>query len=242
MAIIVGAGLTFVVQSSSVFTSTMTPLVGIGVISLKRMYPLTLGSNIGTTTTSILAALASDGEQLQYSLQIALVHLFFNISGIVLWYPIPILRNVPLRGAKALGNTTAKYKWFAVLYLICVFFLFPLIFLGLSLADFWALMSVLILIIVTVVFVIVVNVLQSRKPTWLPRVLRSWKFLPLWMRSLQPYDRFMTKYLLCCFNRKKKTQDVESVSSEENTISKVEGNFNEAYVEEEKADIKISKL
>uniref|UniRef100_H2ZIG3 Na(+)-dependent phosphate cotransporter 2B n=1 Tax=Ciona savignyi TaxID=51511 RepID=H2ZIG3_CIOSA len=60
LAILVGAGLTFVVQSSSVFTSTITPLVGMGVISLKRMYPLTLGSNIGTTTTSILAALAQD--------------------------------------------------------------------------------------------------------------------------------------------------------------------------------------
>lgn len=97
VAILVGAGMTFLVQSSSVFTSAITPLVGksllhqffclsflispdlifcvsflsgIGVISLERAYPLTLGSNIGTTTTSILAAMASPGETLENSLQV----------------------------------------------------------------------------------------------------------------------------------------------------------------------------
>ena len=67
-----GAGLTFLVQSSSVFTSTLTPLVGLGIIGVERMYPLTLGSNIGTTTTSILAALASDPDQLEAALQVCL--------------------------------------------------------------------------------------------------------------------------------------------------------------------------
>ncbi|XP_069781127.1 sodium-dependent phosphate transport protein 2B-like [Narcine bancroftii] len=70
IAIAVGAGMTFVVQSSSIFTSALTPLVGIGVISIERMYPLTLGSNIGTTTTAIIAALASPGETLGNSLQV----------------------------------------------------------------------------------------------------------------------------------------------------------------------------
>ncbi|CAK8684326.1 unnamed protein product [Clavelina lepadiformis] len=196
LAIIVGAGLTFVVQSSSVFTSTMTPLVGIGVISLKRMYPLTLGSNIGTTTTSILAALA--GENLELTLQLALVHLFFNVSGIVIWYPIPFMRHIPLRAAKTLGNTTAKYRWFAVLYLISLFFLFPAALLGLSVADFWALMSVIIVVVVTVAFIIVINVLRTRRPQWLPEVLRTWLWLPVWLRSLEPYDKVMSRYLLCC--------------------------------------------
>ena len=37
------------------FTSTLTPLAGAGLLSLERAYPLTLGSNLGTTTTSLLA-------------------------------------------------------------------------------------------------------------------------------------------------------------------------------------------
>lgn len=45
--------------------------IGIGVISIERAYPLTLGSNIGTTTTAILAALASPGNTLRSSLQVS---------------------------------------------------------------------------------------------------------------------------------------------------------------------------
>lgn len=45
---------------------------GLGVISIERAYPLTLGSNIGTTTTAILAALASPREKLSSAFQVCL--------------------------------------------------------------------------------------------------------------------------------------------------------------------------
>ena len=63
-----------------------------GYENLRRMYPLTLGSNMGTTSTALLAALASESEMLASALQIALVHLLFNIHGILLFYPIPWMR------------------------------------------------------------------------------------------------------------------------------------------------------
>lgn len=44
---------------------------GIGVISLERAYPLTLGSNIGTTATALLAALASPGNKLAAAIQVS---------------------------------------------------------------------------------------------------------------------------------------------------------------------------
>jgi hypothetical protein len=47
IAILLGAVITFVIQSSSVFTSTLTPLVGNGIFSIERAYVLTLGANIG---------------------------------------------------------------------------------------------------------------------------------------------------------------------------------------------------
>ena len=56
------------------------------------MYPLTLGSNIGTTTTAMMAAMAADHGMLKASVQIALVHLFFNLHGIILFYPVPCMR------------------------------------------------------------------------------------------------------------------------------------------------------
>lgn len=89
VALLVGALLTIVVQSSSVFTSTLTPLVGMGAITLETMYPLTVGSNIGTTGTSLLAAMASPPATLPQALQVALVHLMFNLSGMFLYIVLP---------------------------------------------------------------------------------------------------------------------------------------------------------
>ncbi|KAK0141737.1 Sodium-dependent phosphate transport protein 2B [Merluccius polli] len=204
IAMLVGAGMTFIVQSSSVFTSAITPLVGIGVISLERAYPLTLGSNIGTTTTAILAAMASPGETLGNSLQIALCHFFFNIMGILLWYPIPFTR-LPIRLARALGNRTAKYRWFAALYLFLCFLVMPLTVFGLSLAGWQALVGVGVPVVVLVIFAIVVNVMQNRCARFLPRVLRTWDFLPRPLHSMAPWDilvtscmRFCGKHCCCC--------------------------------------------
>ncbi|NXX38779.1 NPT2A protein, partial [Tricholaema leucomelas] len=199
-AMVVGAGMTFVVQSSSVFTSAITPLIGLGVISIERAYPLTLGSNIGTTTTAILAALASPGDKLASSFQIALCHFFFNISGILLWYPLPFTR-LPIRMAKALGERTAKYRWFAVLYLIICFLLLPSLIFGISMAGWQALVGVGAPFLSLFFFVGLVNALQARSPGRLPKWLQTWDFLPAWMHSLQPLDRLITRATLCCTDR-----------------------------------------
>ncbi|MCJ8735697.1 hypothetical protein PDJAM_G00250360 [Pangasius djambal] len=209
MAMIVGAGMTFLVQSSSVFTSAMTPLIGLGVISLERAYPLTLGSNIGTTTTAILAALASPGDKLSAACQIALCHFFFNVFGIVLWYPLPFSR-VPIRMARALGERTAKYRWFAVLYLLLCFLLLPALVFGLSLAGWHAMLGVGAPFAGVATFIILVNLLQSHSPTHLPRCLRNWDFLPLWMHSFKPLDKLITKATaLCCKFNKSNTASLD---------------------------------
>uniref|UniRef100_A0A3B5LPE6 Sodium-dependent phosphate transport protein 2B n=1 Tax=Xiphophorus couchianus TaxID=32473 RepID=A0A3B5LPE6_9TELE len=197
IAILVGAGMTFIVQSSSVFTSAITPLVGIGVISLERAYPLTLGSNIGTTTTAILAAMASTGDKLGNSLQIALCHFFFNIMGILLWYPIPFMR-VPIRLARGLGNKTAKYRWFAALYLFLCFLVFPLAVFGLSIAGWQILVGVGVPIAALAIFVIVINVMQSRCARFLPKFLRNWDFLPRPLHSMAPWDKVITTSMFLC--------------------------------------------
>uniref|UniRef100_A0A8C7LWV0 Sodium-dependent phosphate transport protein 2B n=1 Tax=Oncorhynchus mykiss TaxID=8022 RepID=A0A8C7LWV0_ONCMY len=170
---------------------------GIGVISLERAYPLTLGSNIGTTTTAILAAMAAPGETLANSLQVALCHFFFNIAGILLWYPIPFTR-IPIRLARALGNRTAKYRWFAALYLLLCFLLMPLTILGLSLAGWQVLVGVAVPIVVLAIFIIVVNLMQARCPQYLPSGLRDWDFLPRPLHSMAPWDRVVTSGMAFC--------------------------------------------
>uniref|UniRef100_A0A8C1XQF3 Solute carrier family 34 member 2a n=1 Tax=Cyprinus carpio TaxID=7962 RepID=A0A8C1XQF3_CYPCA len=197
---------------------------GIGVIKLERAYPLSLGSNIGTTTTAILAAMASPVEKLGNSLQIALVHLFFNLSGIVLWYPIPFTR-LPIRMAKALGQLTAQYRWFSGFYIIACFFAFPLLVFGLSLAGWQVLVGVLVPIVAVLIFVIIVNILQKHKPQWLPSVLRSWDFLPQWAHSLEPWDRVVTimaARCCCCCKCCNVTEEDEETGTQENKDNEIE--------------------
>lgn len=129
VAIVIGALITILVQSSSITTSVLTPIVGIGVIQLEQMLPLTLGANIGTTVTGLLAALVSGSVN---ALQVALCHFFFNITGIIIWYPLPFMRKVPLEGARALGKWTRRSRAIPPIYVIIVFFIIPLLLLGLS--------------------------------------------------------------------------------------------------------------
>ncbi|KAL3787315.1 hypothetical protein HJC23_009561 [Cyclotella cryptica] len=125
----IGAGITVLVQSSSITTSVLTPLVGVGCIQLEQMFPLTLGANIGTTVTGLLASLVSDSVD---ALQVALCHLFFNISGIVIWYPLPFMRKIPLNGARALGRATRRSKLVPVIYIVSVFLIAPILLLGID--------------------------------------------------------------------------------------------------------------
>merc|ERR1719244_1087034 len=161
---ILGAIMTILVQSSSVFTSTLTPLAGAGLVSLERAYPLTLGSNLGTTTTSILASFAAGGDKVQSALQIALVHLLFNLTGIILFYPVPVMRW-PISIARVLGNTTAQYRWFAVLYLAFMFFIFPVSMFGLSMAGPIPVYFVIIIVLSMVIFSVTVTNLQTSAPS-----------------------------------------------------------------------------
>ncbi len=95
---------------------------------------MTLGSNIGTTTTALLASFAAEGNYLKPSIQIALVHLLFNVFGILIFYPVPFMRW-PIGLAKRLGDITAEFRWFAAVYLAAMFAVAPIIVFLLSLAG-----------------------------------------------------------------------------------------------------------
>merc|ERR1711981_379420 len=118
LAILIGLGITILVQSSSVVTSALTPLCAIGVLPLVKMLPLTLGANIGTTCTALIASLVS----LKFgAVQIALCHLWFNITGILIWFPIPFMRKIPLRAASLLGLYASFYRLTPIVYILVMF-------------------------------------------------------------------------------------------------------------------------
>lgn len=121
-----GLLVTVMVQSSTTTTSLMVPLAGSGTFSLKQIYPFTLGANIGTTVTALLAAFAFDGPAAQFALQAALVHMLYNVFATTLIYGVPFLRNIPLWGAQTLANLGARNKFYVAAWVLGVFLVLPL--------------------------------------------------------------------------------------------------------------------
>ncbi|HSR68770.1 MAG TPA: Na/Pi symporter [Acidobacteriota bacterium] len=119
-----GIVITVMVQSSSVTTSTVVPLVGAGVLTLAQIFPFTLGANIGTTVTPILAALSTGNAA---ALTVGLTHLMFNVTGTVLIYPFKPIRRIPIFLATKLGEMGARSRTLAGGYIVIVFFGIPLL-------------------------------------------------------------------------------------------------------------------
>ena len=122
-AMIFGIILTIMVQSSSITTSTIVPLAGAGVLTLRQIFPFTLGANIGTTVTALLASLTLN----PIAMVAAFSHLFFNIFGIALIYPIKALREIPIKLATYMAEQAVKNKFIPLIYLFILFIGLPLI-------------------------------------------------------------------------------------------------------------------
>jgi sodium-dependent phosphate cotransporter len=124
VAMLLGLIITVSVQSSSITTSILVPLAAAGVVSLRNIYPVTLGANVGTTITALLAALAASKPE---ALTVGLVHTIFNISAIVILYPIAKIRDIPIRLAEGLAEIAVTRQALAVAYVVTVFLIVPLV-------------------------------------------------------------------------------------------------------------------
>ncbi|KAF7782042.1 MULTISPECIES: Na/Pi symporter [Pseudoalteromonas] len=120
-----GAAVTVMVQSSSTTTSLMIPLAGSGVFNTRQIYPFTLGANIGTTITALLAATSITGPNAEVALTIALVHVMFNVFAVGLIYGLPLLREIPLQLAEKLARIGTRNKSAAFGYVLGSFFVLP---------------------------------------------------------------------------------------------------------------------
>lgn len=116
-----GLMLTALVQSSSITTSLIVPMIGAGILTVEQFFPYTLGANIGTTVTAIMAALTTASPA---AVTIAFVHLMFNISGTLIFYP---LRAIPIKLSDMLGEMASRRRYLAVVFIVFTFFLLPII-------------------------------------------------------------------------------------------------------------------
>jgi len=118
---LLGLGLTAFVQSSSITTSLVVTLVGTQLTTIEKIFPYMLGANLGTTVTTILAALVTGNVN---AIIVALCHSIFNVFGIIVWYP---LRVVPITLAKKMGELTGRKRLLAFIYIIAIFIVMPVI-------------------------------------------------------------------------------------------------------------------
>ena len=124
----IGSGflVTAMVQSSTTATSLMVPLAGSGALTLRQIYPFTLGANIGTTLTALIASFAFDGELATIALTAGLVHFIYNVLAVALIFGLPGLRYLPVRGAQWLADLATRRKLYAVAWVLGVFLALPL--------------------------------------------------------------------------------------------------------------------
>ncbi|CBY23931.1 unnamed protein product [Oikopleura dioica] len=223
--IISGVLLTFAVQSSSIVLSILTPIVAIGVISVERAYPITAGANLGTTITGLIAAFANASGDFSGALQVSLSHVMFNSFGIVLFFVIPMTRYPVIQGSLWIGKMSARYRWWAILYTILAFVVIPLALFGISLVDETA--GPIIALVIMYVFAVAIGViafitwLQQNHPKVLPKFLKSWKFLPVCMRSIRPIHNAIcgNPKLMCCKCCSEELPDKEaSVAVDQNGV------------------------
>ena len=116
-----GLALTLLAQSSSITTSLVVPMAAAGILTLAQIFPYTLGANIGTTITAILASLATGNLN---AVMVAFAHLLFNITGIIVWWPFS---KVPIFLANTLAKFSIKNKIYPVAYVLTVFFIIPIL-------------------------------------------------------------------------------------------------------------------
>ena len=128
LAIAVGMVATIVVQSSSITTSLLVPLAGAGMLTLRQAFPVTLGANIGTTVTALLASLAVSGANARLGVTIAVVHVLFNLTGTLMVYPFAPIRRIPLLAAERLAEVAVRSRGWAIAYVVVLFYGVPAVF------------------------------------------------------------------------------------------------------------------
>lgn len=114
---------TAAIRSSTITTSVVVPIVAKRIASLKQAAPFIMGANVGTTITAFIAA-GMQGNTVS-ALSIAIAHFLFNFIGVLLFLPIPVIRELPLFLANGLGTISLKYRLAGFLFLLLTFFFIP---------------------------------------------------------------------------------------------------------------------
>jgi sodium-dependent phosphate cotransporter len=118
-----GLGITAAIRSSTITTSLVVPLVAKKIVAMKKAAPFIMGANVGTTITAFIAVTLNSNTA--DAISIAIVHFLFNFLGVLIFFPIPILRKLPVELADGLGALTLRYRIAGLIYILLTFFIIP---------------------------------------------------------------------------------------------------------------------
>ena len=102
--VLMGALLTALIQSSSVMTSIALTMVVTGLVNLEQGIYISMGSNIGTCVSALMACMASGRN----AKRAALIHLFFNISGVIIFLIAGMFMSMFTGGSLTYGSI---FEW-----------------------------------------------------------------------------------------------------------------------------------
>ncbi len=120
-SLLTGIGTTAAIHSSSVTTSFCVMIAATDKVSPKKMFPYIMGANVGTTVTALMAAIGRS----EVAIAVALAHFLFNLFGVLIFYPFPVFRNIPVVVARWTANKAHHNLAFAFAYLTLIFFAIP---------------------------------------------------------------------------------------------------------------------
>lgn len=119
LSFVLGIGLTTLVQSSSITTSLVVPLLGAGVLTLTQVFPYMMGANVGTTVTAFLASFVIGNPE---AVSVAFAHLLFNVYGMAIFWP---LKTIPITLSVKVADSAQRSRLLPVVYIIIMFFALP---------------------------------------------------------------------------------------------------------------------
>lgn len=118
-----GLATTAAIRSSTITTSVVVPMVAKKIVDFRSAAaPFILGANVGTTITAFIAAMLSSNSS---SIAIAVAHFLFNAIGVLIFFPVPALKEIPIRLAKLLGESTARHRIIGFAFILVTFFIVP---------------------------------------------------------------------------------------------------------------------
>ena len=121
LAFFYGLFFTAAVQSSTVTTSLVVPLVASKKVTLSKAFPFIIGANIGTTITAVIASIYKP----EAAIALALVHVLFNSLGALIFLPLAGIRKIPVWIANFMGKISVKYRIVVFAYILLTFFIIP---------------------------------------------------------------------------------------------------------------------